>query len=63
MHLPCSPETALIILDKNAVSQDSFFFFFFDSSDLHATSSLVLRRTGSIRLPLGVVRSCRVSLP
>jgi len=31
-----------------------FFFFFLDS---RATSSLVLRRMGSGRLPLGVIRS------
>ena len=40
-----------------------FFFFFLYSMDLRATSSLVLRRTGSIRLPLGVIRFCRVSRP
>ena len=39
-----------------------FFFFLFDSMDLRATSSLVLRCTGNIRLPLCVVRSCRESL-
>ena len=38
-------------------------FLFFDSTDLRVASGLVLRRTGSIMLPLGVVRSCRVSLP
>ena len=36
--------------------------FFFDSRDLRAKSSLVLRRTGSSRLPLDVTKFCGLSL-
>lgn len=35
------------------------FFCFLFSRDLRATSRLVLRRTGSLSLPLGVIRSDR----
>ena len=38
------------------------FFFFFPLLDIRATSSLVLRRTGSVRLPLGVIKSRGASL-
>ncbi|KIK09319.1 hypothetical protein K443DRAFT_453924 [Laccaria amethystina LaAM-08-1] len=37
-------------------------FFFFYSRDLRATSSLVLRRTGSVRLPLGIIRATSVNV-
>ena len=58
-HLQCVSERGRIRVGVSYF----FFFFFFDSMDLRATSSLVLRRTGNVRLPLCVVRSCRESLP
>ena len=60
--LKTSWKKRMMRVEPTVISENLFFFFFFDSQDLRATSSLVLRRTGSGRLPLDVTKFCGPSL-